>query len=110
MDAIIVAVMFCLNHGGQEANNLRALMRERDGGALPSGEAEGLIENYRQLRRVEAILRRWSFEGKTVLPDDEAPYYRVSIRCGFSGPAEFRRGLAKYRRAICAVYYKALDK
>jgi glutamate-ammonia-ligase adenylyltransferase len=110
MDAEFLAQTFCLAHGWQEANTLRALLKARDSRVLGSRDAAQLIENYRQLRRVEAILRRWSFEGETVLPDEEAPFYRVSIRCGFRGPDEFRRALAKYRRAIRAVYNKMLDR
>jgi len=58
------------------------------------------------LRRVEGILRRWSYEGETVLPDDAAPYYRVSVRCGFPSPGEFGKALAKWRKAIREVYEK----
>jgi glutamine synthetase adenylyltransferase len=63
-----------------------------------------LLENYRHLRRIEGILRRWSFEGETELPVDPAPYRRVSIRCGFVDPEDFRAVVAGYRRAIRAVY------
>ena len=74
-------------------------------------EADKLIENYRHLRRVEGILRRWSYEGETVLPDDPAPFYRVSVRCGFATPEEFRPALAGWRQAMREVYvdYFALD-
>ena len=65
MDAEFIAQALCLEHGWQEANTLRALERGRDAKVLP--RAEKLIENYRQLRRVEGILRRWSYEGETVL-------------------------------------------
>ena len=106
MDAEFLAQTFCLAHGWQEANTLRALLRAGDEGVLKRADAAQLIENYRQLRRVEGILRRWSFEGETVLPDEDAPYYRVSVRCGFGAPEEFRRALANYRRAIRAVYNK----
>ena len=67
-------------------------------------DAEKLLENYRQLRRVEGILRRWSYEGETVLPDDPAPYYRVSVRCGFSTPEAFRAAMGHWRGAIRQVY------
>jgi len=90
MDAEFLAQTFCLAHGWQEANTLRALLRAQESRALAGRDAAQLIDNYRQLRRVEGILRRWSFEGETVLPDEDAPYYRVSIRCGFNGPGEFR--------------------
>jgi glutamate-ammonia-ligase adenylyltransferase len=104
MDAEFVAQVLCMENGWQEANTLRALERAREARALPG--AEQLIENYRQLRRVEGILRRWSYEGETVLPDDPAPYYRVAIRCGFASAEAFRQALAKWRQAIREVYLK----
>jgi glutamate-ammonia-ligase adenylyltransferase len=102
MDAEFIAQALCLDNGWQEANTLRALERGRAVGVLP--EADKLIENYRQLRRLEGILRRWSYEGETVLPVDPAPYYRVSIRCGFTTPGAFREALAGWRRVIREVY------
>jgi glutamate-ammonia-ligase adenylyltransferase len=104
IDAEFIAQTLCLAHGWQEANTQRALERARDAGALPRAEAEVLLENYRHLRRIEGILRRWSFEGETELPVDPAPYRRVSIRCGFVDPEDFRAVVAGYRRAIRAVY------
>ena len=125
MDAEFIAQVLCLENGWQEANTLRALGRARDAvGVQPSGcvstkstqkrelqpltrgDFDKLLENYRKLRRVEGILRRWSYEGETALPDDPAPYYRVSVRCGFATPKEFGNALAKWRRAIRAVYRK----
>ena len=91
---------------GSLVNTLRALERARESGVLKGADAERLI-GYRRLRRVEVILRRWSFEGETVLPDEAAPFYRVAIRCGFSSPKEFRQALAKWRRDVRAVYNKA---
>ncbi len=102
MDAEFIAQALCLGHGWQEAHTLRALQRGRDTGALL--DAEKLLDNYRRLRRVEGILRRWSYEGETVLPDDPAPYYRVSVRCGFATPEAFRVALAQWRQAIRDVY------
>ena len=78
MDAEFLAQTFSLAHGWQEAGTLRALERAKAGGILPGADADRLIEGYRQLRRVEGILRRWSFEGETVLPDEAAP----SPSCG----------------------------
>ena len=110
MDAEFIAQASCLANGWQEANTLRALERARDSNAIPPTEAGLLIDNYRQLRRVEGILRRWSFEGETVLPLDPAPYYRVSIRCGFSSPESFREAIAKYRRAIRCAFTNVFGK
>ncbi len=103
VDAEFIAQALCLEHGWQEANTLRALERARSEGVL--SDADKLIENYRRLRRVEGILRRWSYEGETVLPDDPAPYYRVSVRCGFPTPEAFRAALTSWRAAIRGVYF-----
>ncbi|MGO8836761.1 MAG: bifunctional [glutamate--ammonia ligase]-adenylyl-L-tyrosine phosphorylase/[glutamate--ammonia-ligase] adenylyltransferase [Limisphaerales bacterium] len=107
MDAEFIAQVLCLENGWPEANTLRALERGREAGVLPA--AARLLEYYRKLRRVEGILRRWSYEGETVLPDDPAPYYRVSVRCGFATPEEFRKALAKWRKAIREVYEKVFN-
>jgi glutamate-ammonia-ligase adenylyltransferase len=104
MDAEFVAQALTLANGWQEANTLRALERGREAGVLP--EADKLIASYRELRRVEGILRRWSYEGETVLPDEPAAYYRVAVRCGFATPEAFREALAKWRKAIREVYAK----
>jgi glutamate-ammonia-ligase adenylyltransferase len=106
MDAEFVAQALCLEHGWQEANTMRVLERAHKANALP--QAEQLIENYRRIRRVEGILRRWSYEGETVLPDDPSPYYRVSVRCGFDTPEAFRLALAEWRRAIREAYDRML--
>jgi glutamate-ammonia-ligase adenylyltransferase len=108
MDAEFVAQTLCLENGWQEANTLRALERGRLAGALP--DADKLIAGYRQLRRVEGILRRWSYEGETTLPDDPAPFRRVAVRCGFAGPDEFRRSIAASREQIRQVYSKVVGE
>ena len=128
MDAEFIAQTLCLKHGWQEAHTLRALERARDTVGVQASacsespgmlkrelqrpsraDFERLIENYRQLRRVEGILRRWSYEGETVLPDDPAPYYRVSVRCGFATSKAFAAALAKWRSAIREVYLKVFS-
>src|SRR5438477_551026 len=85
-------------------NRSRALEHGRDAEVLP--DANKLIDNYRQLRRVEGILRRWSYEGETVLPDDPAPYYRVSVRCGFASPEAFRKAMTDWRKQIREIYLR----
>jgi glutamate-ammonia-ligase adenylyltransferase len=107
MDAEFIAQTLCLEHGWQEAHTLRALERAREARVLSDGDK--LIESYRQLRRVEGILRRWSYEGETILPDDPAPYYRVSVRCGFAMPKAFAAALAKWRAAIRDVYLRVFS-
>lgn len=110
IDAEFIAQTFCLEHGWQEANTLRALERIRAEKVLSPDHAESLISNYRQLRRIEGILRRWSYEGETELPDDPAPLYRVSVRCGFKNAEEFMQAVKKYRQAIRAVYSGVFTK
>ncbi|HEX3625697.1 MAG TPA: bifunctional [glutamate--ammonia ligase]-adenylyl-L-tyrosine phosphorylase/[glutamate--ammonia-ligase] adenylyltransferase [Verrucomicrobiae bacterium] len=104
MDCEFIAQALCLENGWHEPNTLRALERGRQNKKLP--DADKLIENYISLRRVEAILRRWSDEGEALLPNDDAPYYRVSVRCGFDSPEAFRAALAKWRKDIRSVYSK----
>jgi glutamate-ammonia-ligase adenylyltransferase len=108
MDAEFIAQTLCLANGWQEPNTLKALEKGRDNGIIDKKDANQLIENYKKLRRIEGILRRWSFEGETVLPTEEAPFYRVSIRCGFCSPEEFRKELQSMRSAIRQVYEKVL--
>jgi glutamate-ammonia-ligase adenylyltransferase len=108
MDAEFVAQTLCLANGWQEANTLASLLRARAAGALRDGDAEVLIESYRRLRGVEGILRRWSFEGETLLPDDPEAFHRVAVRCGFADADEFSGAVARWREAIRAVYNKAV--
>jgi [glutamine synthetase] adenylyltransferase / [glutamine synthetase]-adenylyl-L-tyrosine phosphorylase len=104
MDCEFIAQTVCLENGWHEPNTLHALERARRDHVLPA--ADELIENYIHLRRVEAILRRWSDEGETVLPDDAPAFYRVSIRCGFQTPEAFRAAMAQWRKRIRSVYSK----
>ncbi|MGA2657524.1 MAG: bifunctional [glutamate--ammonia ligase]-adenylyl-L-tyrosine phosphorylase/[glutamate--ammonia-ligase] adenylyltransferase [Verrucomicrobiota bacterium] len=106
VDAEFIAQTLCLENGWQQANTVLALERGRSAGALP--DAGILIESYRRLRRVEGILRRWSCEGETVLPDDPAAYYRVAVRCGFPTSEAFRDAATNWRQAIRKVYDKVL--
>ena len=127
MDAEFMAQVLCLEHGWPEPHTLRALERARNSvGVQPSGctgtgstlkrelqhcgarltpaDWDKLIENYKHLRGLEGILRRWSYEGETVLPADPAAFYRVAVRCGFATAEEFRAALAGWRLAIREVY------
>jgi glutamate-ammonia-ligase adenylyltransferase len=107
MDAEFIAQALCLEHGWHEPNTLRVLERANQAGALPL--ADKLIDNYRRLRRVEGILRRWSYEGETTLPDQRAPFYRVSVRCGFDEPEAFRKAVAEWRRGIREAYERVFQ-
>ena len=104
IDAEFSAQILSLEHGWSEPNTLRALQRAEREGALKKSDAAKLIENYRKLRRVEAILRRWSYAGETVLPDDPAPLYRVAVRCGFRNADEFMAAVGLWRKAIREIY------
>jgi len=106
IDAEFIAQALSLEHGWLEPNTLRALERARKEKALPADAATSLIENFRQLRRIESILRRWSFEGETVLPVDPAPFYRVSVRCGFQTPEAFQDAVNRNRKAMRSAYEK----
>ena len=104
MDAEFLAQTFCLQCSWHEPNTLRALQRVETTAQLKPEVARRLIDNYQQLRRIEGILRRWSYEGETELPDDPAPLYRVSVRCGFRDTDSFMSAVKKYREHIRAVY------
>jgi glutamate-ammonia-ligase adenylyltransferase len=106
IDAEFVAQMLCLQHGWQEPNTLRALSRARDAKVLDTNLASQLIDNYGQLRRIEAILRRWSYAGEALLPDDDAAMYRVAVRCGWNNAGDFMKAVVKFRRAIREAYAK----
>ncbi len=102
MDAEFIAQALCMERGWYEPNTLSALERGYAEKCLP--RAEELITNYLRLRRVETILRRWSYEGETVLPVDPAPFYRVSVRCGYVTPEAFAKAMAGCRQAIRCAY------
>lgn len=106
IDAEFIAQALCLEHGWHEPNTLSALLRAANEKVIPEDDAVKLIENYKMLRRVEGILRRWSYEGEVMLPDDPAPYYRVSVRCGFESPEQFREAVKNWRLAIREVFNK----
>jgi glutamate-ammonia-ligase adenylyltransferase len=112
VDAEFVAQGLCLGNGWREANTLKALQlaetpndtgaksKVRSSKATDGNALSEMIAAYRKLRRVEGILRRWSYEGETVLPDDPPPYLRVALRCGFADAEEFRTALANWRKQI----------
>ena len=104
MDAEFLAQTFCLTAGWLEPDTMRALRRAVDEGLLPPDGGQSLLRNYARLRRMEGILRLWSFEPETELPDEDAPLYRVAVRCGFNSAAEFMNELKQIRAAIRAVF------
>ena len=107
VDAEFMAQTFCLEHGWSEPNTLKALQRANEAQLIKNGEE--FIKSYRALRRIECILRRWSFEGETTLPNDDAPLYRVAVRCGFKTIEEFMKHVAQ-TRAVIHEGYKSVFK
>jgi len=106
LDSAAGELLAQVERGWREPNTLRALQLAQEQQALTASDADELIENYRELRRLEGILRRWSFEGEAVLPTAPAAFYRVSVRCGFETPEAFRLAVAKWRNRIREVYEK----
>ncbi len=104
MDAEFIAQTFCLERGWQEPNTLRVLEKIKAENVLDAPPAEQLIENFRRLQRIEGILRRWSYEGEVLLPDDPAPLYRVAVRCGFGNATEFMNAVRYHRKKVREVY------
>ncbi len=109
VDAEFIAQTWCLENGWQEANTLTALERGLSAALLPRRHLMLLIDNYRKLRRVEGILRRWSYEGEVLLPDAPAPYYRVAVRCGFETPEAFAAALTQWRCGLRQVFEKVFQ-
>jgi [glutamine synthetase] adenylyltransferase / [glutamine synthetase]-adenylyl-L-tyrosine phosphorylase len=104
IDAEFLAQAICLEQGWPEASTWRALERAAAAGLLPEADARRLLQNYGSLRRIESILRRWSYEGETVLPDDEPAQHRVAVRCDFASAREFMQAQEAMRAAIRSVY------
>jgi glutamate-ammonia-ligase adenylyltransferase len=109
MDAEFLAQTLALANGWREPNTLRALERAGRERLLTGADAGMLLAGYRELRRVEAVLRRWSFAGETVLPDDPAPLYRVAVRCGWRNAEEFMAALRRHREAVRAVFDRVMQ-
>lgn len=112
MDAEFVAQALCLENGWREPNTLRALKLAAKVKALGEQSASRLIESYFKLMEYERILRRWSFEPESVLPDTPPPMYRVAVRCGFESIDEFLAATGKLRaqmRRGYLDYFEATD-
>ena len=109
VDAEFIAQTLCLAHGWQEPSTLRALQRARERNALAAADADLLMGNYRELLRIECILRRWSFAGEGLLPEDPAALYRVAVRCGFADAGSFMKAVGEHRAAIRGVYHKVMN-
>jgi glutamate-ammonia-ligase adenylyltransferase len=104
MDAEFLAQTICLERGWNQPNTLLALAAAAQQKLIDPASAERLAHCYRWLIRVERILRRWSFDPESVLPDDPAPLYRVAVRCGFDTPAAFMSAVKKVRADMRSEY------
>lgn len=104
IDAEFIAQYFALERGWHQPNTLDVLTQAVEGKVLLESDRKSLIEPYLRLRRVEGILRRWSFAGETMLPDDPAALLRVAVRCGYANANEFVEAVQRDRKAIRNVY------
>ena len=104
MDAEFIAQAICLAEGWHKPNTARALDRAARSRHLTKKDAATLAKNHRSLRRLEHIIRRWSYEGETVLPEDEEAQYRVAIRCGLRGADKLLAEVDKWRKTIRSIY------
>lgn len=109
VDVEFLVQTLAMAHGWFEPNTLRSLEKAGDAGALRPDQAETLARHFRRLRRMESILRRWSFEGEAVLPEDPAPLYRVAVRCGYHDAPTFLEDLARSRREIREIYREVMN-
>ncbi len=110
LDGEILARAASLAHGWDEPNTMRALRRAAKEGVLPAEDATAIWNSYAELRRIESVLCRWSFQGERVLPLDEPAQYRVAVRCGFSSVAEFMKSLKETRAALRSAYLRHFRK
>jgi glutamate-ammonia-ligase adenylyltransferase len=104
IDAEFLAQAVSMEHGWFEPNTLKSLERARAGKVLSEADAEKLIPAFRHLREMESILRRWSFEGEAVLPEDPEALYRVAARCGYRAAEPFLAAVSAWRAQVREVY------
>jgi glutamate-ammonia-ligase adenylyltransferase len=108
MDAEFLAQTICLTQVWREPNTLQALRRAVGERLLDAQSGQSLLRAYARLRRIEGILRLWSFEPETELPDDDAALTRVAVRCGWNTAPEFMAEVTQLRAAIRAAYETVL--
>lgn len=110
VDAEFLAQTLALRHGRPARHTLHALEAAAAGGLLPPADAAQLLPAYRELRRLELILRRWSFAGEAELPADAPAQRRVALRCGFRDGPELLDAVARWRADVRAVYARHQPK
>ena len=104
MDVEFLAQMLNMEYGWFQPNTRKALRLAASQDYLNGDDAQTLIENFDNLMYLEKVLRRWSYEGESVLPDTDAPLLRVAIRCGFNNIEAFLNAVRKWRTDIREVY------
>lgn len=104
IDVEFVAQALSMRGGWFEPNTERSLLQAGRTGALPVRLARRLALDYRLLRRMESLLRRGSFEGESLLPEDPTEFRRVALRCGSRDPGRFLEDLAQCRARIRGIY------
>ena len=104
MDTEFIAQTLCLAEGWHEPNTRRALERAGQSRLITKKDASVLAENYSSLQRLELTLRRWSYEGETVLPEDEEAQYRVAIRSGLPSGGKLLSRVAKWQKSTRTIY------
>jgi len=104
IDAEFLSQALALAGGWHEPNTIGALARAVNSGQLAAKDGEKILAAYRNLLRIEFVLRRWSFESESVLPDDPAALYRVAVRCGFDGADSLLKAVAADRQKIRSIY------
>lgn len=110
MDVEFLAQMLNMEYGWFQPNTRKALRLAASQDLLSEEDAEILIENFDRLMLLEKVLRRWSYEGESVLPDTPAPLLRVAIRCGFDGIDSFMKALERWRGAIREVCLRVIHQ
>lgn len=109
MDAEFAAQFLCLSQGWHEPNTLKALERGRVEKIIDGKVAEALSQNYTRLMEIERILRRWSYQAESVLPEDGAALFRVSVRCGFETSEQFLAAIGGYRKEMREAYLAVMQ-
>ena len=110
MDVEFVIQAICLAEGWHEPNTMRALERASQSKLITKKQLTKLVGSYRELRRLEHILRRWSYEGETLLPDDEDALYRVSVRCGIPSAEKLLSEVTGWRKDVREIFDKFFGK
>ena len=104
MDVEFIAQVKGMENGWHEPNTLRSLEIGRQSDTFSPALFGELIENYRKLRCVEGVLRRWSYASESLLPEDSAPLERVALRCGYVSRKEFMKDVDQCRTVIRSIY------